>query len=619
MSHLPVIVGFGGISTAGRSSGHHAYRRLVLDSLNAEKADRTLASLATLMHIDIDRESILNGTLIRKLETNLFDANAIRINRSASMRSASSTPLTFTVRQSQVPHHPPSDWIVETLEDGLAKVTVPDSLDVLFPDLRISKVQSAGQLPTGFDPENMYKSRSHPRGLQLTVYGASDAINSLGISWQEVRDRVSADQVSVYASSAMGQLDLNGNGNLLQASLMGKRVSSKNCALGLSQMTADFVNAYILGSAGNTGANIGACATFLYNLKHGMEDIRTGRARAVLVGSSEAPLTPEIIEGYKTMGALAEDEQLKALDGITEGEADYRRACRPFAENCGFTLSEGSQFVILFDDALALELGAHMYGGIGSVYTNADGFKKSIPGPGIGNYLTVGRAMGSIRAMLGEESLRQRSYMQAHGTGTPQNRVTESHIFNALAKNFGIENWPVTAIKSFLGHSIACAGGDQIINSLGVWNDGIIPGITSIDKIADDVYDSNLEFLLQHKEIDPGTIDTSFINSKGFGGNNATAAILAPHIVNAMLEKRHGKQAMLAHARLNEAVQQRTEAYDDDMIAGKNSVIYQFGEGVVEGQDLSFTPDSIEIPGFKQKISLDVANPYADMTPEKTS
>ena len=41
MSHLPVIVGFGGYNAAGRSSFHHAYRRTVLESLNAEKQRRT--------------------------------------------------------------------------------------------------------------------------------------------------------------------------------------------------------------------------------------------------------------------------------------------------------------------------------------------------------------------------------------------------------------------------------------------------------------------------------------------------------------------------------------------------------------------------------------------------
>ena len=113
---------------------------------------------------------------------------------------------------------------------------------------------------------------------------------------------------------------------------------------------------------------------------------------------------------------LSEDEALAKIDKIQTKNVNHRLACRPFGENCGFTLSEGSQFIILFDDELALELGAEIYGSVADVFVNADGFKKSIPGPGVGNYLTVGKAMGLIRSILGTESLRNRSYMQAHGT-----------------------------------------------------------------------------------------------------------------------------------------------------------------------------------------------------------
>jgi acetoacetyl-[acyl-carrier protein] synthase len=226
----------------------------------------------------------------------------------------------------------------------------------------------------------------------------------------------------------------------------------------------------------------------------------------------------------------------------------------------------------------------------------------------------VGKAMGLVRSILGEDSLQNKSYMQAHGTGTPQNRVTESHIFNAMAKNFGIEKWPVTAIKSYVGHSLACAAGDQIMASLGIWNDGIIPGITTIDEIADDVYASNLDYLLKHKEVDPESIDSSFINSKGFGGNNATAAILSPFVVKEMLSKRHGKNAMLKHSRLNETVSQNTRDYDDETIAGKNSLIYKFGVGVIEGEQLEISPGKIGLPGHKQDINLVIPNPYEDMT-----
>ena len=59
MTRLPVIVGFGGINPAGRSSGHHSYRRLVFDQLSLEQQQKTLQSLAALMNCDLDEAHIL--------------------------------------------------------------------------------------------------------------------------------------------------------------------------------------------------------------------------------------------------------------------------------------------------------------------------------------------------------------------------------------------------------------------------------------------------------------------------------------------------------------------------------------------------------------------------------
>ena len=615
MSRLPVIVGFGGINPAGRSSSHHAYRRLVIDRLDQPLADDTYRSLAALMNLEsVDKTYILNHTLIRKIENNLFDPESIRTNKAAELGAADTQSISFIVKRNQLPDTIPQSWQLKDIEKSRVLVTCNDNLDVLFPDQRDSRVKSGGQLPSGFSPETLYQSRNHPRGLQLTVYSASDAINSLGIDWEDVRQKIPADQISVYASSAMGQLDTNGAGGMLQASLLGKRVSARNCPLSLAEMIADFINAYVLGSVGTTGANVGACATFLYNLRQGIQDIRSGKFRAVMVGASEAPLTPEVIEGYRVMNALAEDDALNEIDGIESGPADNTRACRPFAENCGFTLSEASQFVILFDDDLAMEMGANIYGSVADVFINADGFKKSIPGPGIGNYITMGKSMGVIRSILGDDAVKHRSYIQAHGTGTPQNRVTESHIFNELAKSFGIQNWPVAAIKSYLGHSLATAAGDQIAASLGVWAHGIIPGIKTIDAVADDVHNSHLEILLDHREIDAEQIDTAFINSKGFGGNNATAAILSPHVTRQMLEKKHGSRALDKRDKLNEKVLENTIAYDAATTAGENKTIYNFGVGVVAGEELELTSDKITIPGYGNSIDLNVDNPYEDMS-----
>ncbi len=472
-------------------------------------------------------------------------------------------------------------------------------------------MSSAGQLPTGFNPGELYQSRSHPRGLQLTVYGASDALRSTGIDIDRLKEVVPPDQMAVYSSSAMGQLDRDGYGALFQNPMCGKRPTSKNVPLGLAEMPGDFINAYVLGSVGGTGGLVGACATFLYNLRHGVEEIKSGRKRLVLVGNSEAPIVPDVIEGYRTMGALAEDEQLMALDN--SDSPDFRRACRPFSSNSGFTVAESAVYAVIMDDELALELGARILGSVGGIYVNADGYKKSIPGPGIGNYLTVGKAMGMARAILGEKGLRERTQMHAHGTGTPQNRVTESHILNEMAKVYGIENWPVSAVKAYVGHSMAPAGGDQLTAAMGTWAHGWLPGITTIDHIADDVEDSNLHLPMSHLQIDPDELEGAFINSKGFGGNNATGFFLSPRVTEKMLRNRWGDKHMQAYRRRNDVVATAAADYDAGADGDGYPPIYNFGERVLDGDDISISSNEINIPGFGHSVNLNLENPYEDM------
>jgi acetoacetyl-[acyl-carrier protein] synthase len=379
-------------------------------------------------------------------------------------------------------------------------------------------------------------------------------------------------------------------------------------------MPADFINAYLLGNVGTTGGALGACATFLYNLKSGVDAIRGGQCKLVLVGGSDAPVTPEIIEGFRAMGALAEDKQLAALDNLAElAEEHYRRACRPFGNNCGFTMGESSQFLVLMSDDLALELGADIHGAVADVFVHADGHKKSISAPGIGNYMTLGKAASLIADLLGEESLRQRSFVQAHGTSTPQNRVTESHVINETAKAFGIRSWPVSAVKAYLGHSQGTAGGDQLFASLGVWKYGIIPGLTTTPAIAEDVHTSNLNLPLDHLNVGAEGMDSVLINAKGFGGNNASAAILAPHVVEQMLSKRHGEAVMNAWRQRREQVREQAEAYNQLAINGEARPIYLYDHNVLAGEDLQISAEEIRLPGYANPISLKVDNPYKDL------
>ena len=609
MSRLPVIVAQGGISPAGRTSGFHGYRRLVLDKLSNADRQKTLEAIRALRGLTAESSEaeVLRGTLIRHLETNLFDSSAIYYHH--PVQALAGTEMVVSSRR--LPDPLPSGWKVEPVSAGQVKIIIGDSQKLMVPATRQSPVNAAGQLPSGFTPEKLYQSRHHPRSLAMTVYGASDAALSSGLDWSAIKQLLGPEEVAVYAGSAMSQLDYNGNGGMLQARLLGKRVTSKQCPLGFAEMSADFINAYILGSLGATGTSMGACATLLYNLQMGVADIRSGRRRLVIVGNSEAPITSEIMEGYSTMGALATDASLRDLDGLSASQSpDWRRSCRPFGQNSGFTLAESSQYLILMDDTLALECGADILGAVPDVFINADGFKKSISAPGAGNYLTVARAAALGRAIAGEEALRHRSFVQAHGTGTPQNRITESHILNETARQFGINSWAVSAVKSYVGHSLGAAAGDQIMSALGVWQYGWIPGIRTIAQPADDVHCDQLDILTDHLQVDKDTTDMALINAKGFGGNNATALMLSPSVTQNMLMAKHGKSALTQWQHSHDNTREAQAAYEQQAIQGESKPIYQFGEGVLSDNDLDFNDQRIKVPGYGRDVDLSMDNPF---------
>ncbi|MDU4253399.1 MULTISPECIES: beta-ketoacyl synthase [Pseudomonas] len=630
MSRLPVIVGFGGYNAAGRSSFHHGFRRTVLESMEPAARQETLAGLAVMMKLvkvvdgqyqDTDGNSldlaaieqrfeqqIRQSTLIRRIELQYLDVDAAHCHKSLTV-SAAGSPVTFTTLRKQLPEPLPANWSVEELEGGEVRVTLHDSCEFKVDSYRALPVKSAGQLPTGFEPSELYNSRFHPRGLQMSVVAATDAVRSTGLDWQTISNAVQPDEIAVFSSSIMSQLDENGFGGLLQSRLRGHRVSAKQLPLGFNSMPTDFINAYVLGSVGMTGSVTGACATFLYNLQKGIDVITTGQARVAIVGNAEAPITSEIIEGYAAMGALATEEGLRLIEG--RDDVDFRRASRPFGDNCGFSLAESAQYVVLMDDALALELGADIHGSVPDVFINADGFKKSISAPGPGNYLTMAKAVAAAAQIVGEKSVRQHSFVHAHGSSTPANRVTESEILDRVATAFGIDGWPVTAVKAFVGHSLATASADQLISALGTFRYGVIPGIKTVDKFADDVFKDHIA--LSNSDVRRDDLEVCFINSKGFGGNNATGVLLSPSITEKMLRKRHGDAAFADYQARREATRAAARQYDEAATQGRFDIIYNFGNDMIDEQAIEISDQGIQIPGFSQTIAYKKDERFSDM------
>ena len=147
MARLPIITGFGGINAAGRSSGHHGYRRMVIDALNENSSIETLTSLAALTgrlklqhgnwidangkkvelatYINSIEQHLIQSTLIRKLECNLFDPDQIHFHRRANLLTTNDNGFEFVLKRKQMPTPLPVGWtIVNDANNSSDQVTV---------------------------------------------------------------------------------------------------------------------------------------------------------------------------------------------------------------------------------------------------------------------------------------------------------------------------------------------------------------------------------------------------------------------------------------------------------------------------------------------------------------
>ena len=540
---FPVICSVGGINSAGRSSFDFSYKRLVMDNLDANSKKLLLKDLNSLTNSEISSEKdIFEKTLVRKVNSDLYDP------------------------------------------------------DLLMKD--VMNVNAAGQLPEGINLSKMYNSRQHPKGIQMTIFGVTDCLRNMGKDWDtEIKPLLDPKKIGVFSGPAIGQLDYEGMGGLLQSRKIGKRASSKHLSMSLIGMSADFINAYVLGSLGKTGTVAGACATFLYNLDLALKGIKNNELDFSIVGSAEAPINPEITDGFLATTGIADDKkilemQIRNNDDNSE-EVDHKNACRPFGDNAGMILGEAAQFAAVTTLEFAIKNGLKILGGFTDVAINADGFKKSISSPGIGNYITMAQSLSNT-LKIGcsiEESI-----VIAHGTGTFQNRSTESDVLNRVAEGFKLKNWKVTALKGMLGHTMGPAAGDELITALGIWNHGLIPGINTTKKLADDVLSNNLDFCLNTQEVDKEKVDAIYLNAKGFGGNNGSCGVVSPSFIKSKIDKKDLKDY---EEKLSETEAKR-KVYLEESNNGNYDLIYRFKEEVLDpSEDMKITVDKISISDYK--------------------
>ena len=545
LKRLPVICSMGGLNSGGRTSGNISYSRLVYENLSNEEKKEVLKDLISLSEKKKTEKEILSGTLIRQID------------------------------------------------------------DFLDPKGLMTKqigVNAGAKLPDFYEIDNLYNSKQHPRGIKMTVFGVNDALYNLGINWREdIQPLLDPNRVAVFAGPAIGQLDEKGLGGLMQSRLQEKRASSKHLSMSLIEMSADFINAYILGSVGKSGQVAGACATFFYNLNAATTLIKSNEVDFAVIGSAEAPINPEVTDGFFATTGIADDKKILAMQerhGEPFDKVDFSKACRPFGDNCGLVLGESSQFAIVTSLEFAIEIGAEILCAVPNVFINSDGIKKSISSPGIGNYLTMGQA---FKRYLKDHEKPKLSCVIAHGTGTFQNRSTESDVLSKCATSMGMKDLRVTGLKGYLGHTMGPAGGDQLACSLGIFDHGIIPGLNSTPKLAAAVITKNLNFCMKHEEIDTSELDAFFLNAKGFGGNNATTSIYKSDFVTKILPKLFSKSKLTAYEAALEKTRENKLVYNSNCLEGNFNLIYRANEEILNPEtDLEMTSEAIKLKDYPE-------------------
>ena len=185
--------------------------------------------------------------------------------------------------------------------------------------------------------------------------------------------------------------------------------------------------------------------------------------------------------------------------------------CRPFdRERRGMSVGEGAGFVVLEDAERARARGARAYAELAGYGMTTDAYHITAPEP-------EGDGMvRAIRAALAQahETPAAVQYVNAHGTGTPQNDRVEAR---ALERVFGAGALLISSTKSMIGHTMAAAGSLEAITTVLALGHGVVPPTANLETTDPDVH-----FDCVPRVPREALLDCALSNSFGFGGQNVT-------------------------------------------------------------------------------------------------
>jgi nodulation protein E len=239
-----------------------------------------------------------------------------------------------------------------------------------------------------------------------------------------------------------------------------------------------------------------ACASATHAIGQAFWMVRSGAVEAAICGGSDAPFSPGILRAWEAMRVVSPE------------------ACRPFSrDRKGLTLGEGGAMLFLESAQRAAERGAKVLGEVIGFGMSADAGHITMPSVE-GPAAAMQRALEDARIASSDIG-----YINAHGTGTVANDVTETR---AIRRVFGghADQLAVSSTKSMHGHALGASGALEAFATVMALREGVMPPTANFTE-ADPECDLDVVPNVPRRK----TISIALSNSFAFGGLNAVLAL----------------------------------------------------------------------------------------------
>lgn len=245
-----------------------------------------------------------------------------------------------------------------------------------------------------------------------------------------------------------------------------------------------------------------ACATSTHAIGEAYRAIRHGYADAIIAGGSEACVMPLGIAGFANAKALSRSE-------------DPKYASLPFNKNRGgFVMSEGSAVLVLEEYEHAVQRGATILAEVCGYGNTCDAYHVTAPRPD-------GKTQAAaIRMALDEAGYTSDDclYINAHGTGTALNDVSETQAFK-LVLGEDAYRAHISSTKGAMGHLLGAAGAAEALAAILALRHSVVPPTINLDE-----KDPECDLDYTPNKAVEAEITIAISDSLGFGGHNSCVA-----------------------------------------------------------------------------------------------